>query len=409
MRQREDATGREAEPLRTCLASASTGLHKTGQYLRSADDGARYARWRRYAADGDGVAMRRLLRAHGLRPCAVRRPQDIVEEPWLEIVEALMTAARRRAQRPPEDRPGDPPFGALLTPCIDVAMQRLRSEAGRALAAISAQALDQAADALLQGLSRLASPSLYAAFAATNPLTALSILGLPSSTGDSRYRDFVTDSLADGVEAIFRRFPVLARDLAIAVEQGIAALSELAARLSADEDVLAEAGVRLPVTGLAAIHSDPHGGGRVVMRVTFANGVRLAYKPRPVAMEALTGRLLRWAVESGFPDSLYVPAILDRGTHGWMEWVEPVPIPPGPDEEAQAALFLPPGRCADGLVRCVRRRRYAPRKHDCRRRASGPDRSGSTVASRSRCPTGRDGAAAARYATGSHRGVSALL
>ena len=71
--------------------------------------------------------------------------------------------------------------------------------------------------------------------------------------------------------------------------------------------------------------SDPHDGGRTVRIVTLESGLRLVFKPRPVAMEAAFHDLISWCnAELGLPP-LRAGGVLDRGSYGWMEWIEAAP------------------------------------------------------------------------------------
>ncbi|GGQ78993.1 DUF4135 domain-containing protein [Kitasatospora griseola] len=89
------------------------------------------------------------------------------------------------------------------------------------------------------------------------------------------------------------------------------------------------------VTGLWANGEETHNGGQRVLRVEFADGVRLAYKPRPA-----TGELLFLAAEdsvfallNALPPAagpVRLPTMRtsagsgpDRACYSWQEWIEP--------------------------------------------------------------------------------------
>lgn len=120
-------------------------------------------------------------------------------------------------------------------------------------------------------------------------------------------------------------YPELARLLALVVAQWRAFSVEFMERMVADRGALAEfLRMRdLEVEAVDAGWSDPHGGGRSVVRVTFCGGRRVAYKPRPLEAEAVWARLVEEI--AGDDPSLQVPhaAVLSRPTHGWMEWLVP--------------------------------------------------------------------------------------
>ena len=71
--------------------------------------------------------------------------------------------------------------------------------------------------------------------------------------------------------------------------------------------------------------SDPHRGRRSVVALTFASGRKLVYKPKDMGTEAAYHRLLAWLNERGAPLPFKVLEVLDRSTHGWVEFVEHLP------------------------------------------------------------------------------------
>jgi lantibiotic modifying enzyme len=69
--------------------------------------------------------------------------------------------------------------------------------------------------------------------------------------------------------------------------------------------------------------SDRHGGGQTVLECILATGERVVYKPRAVAAEAAFFRFVRWLNDQDLSTRLLDVRVLDRGTHGWIEWVAP--------------------------------------------------------------------------------------
>ncbi|CAM5280573.1 Lantibiotic biosynthesis protein dehydration domain-containing protein OS=Streptomyces gougerotii OX=53448 GN=GCM10010227_00180 PE=4 SV=1 [Streptomyces diastaticus subsp. diastaticus] len=108
------------------------------------------------------------------------------------------------------------------------------------------------------------------------------------------------------------------------------AFAELLRRLVADHVALAEAGLpcgsddRLLVD-VEAGAGDSHGGGRTVALLRFADGTRLVYKPRPVAAHRHFNDLADWLGRLPGAPRLRTLTVLDRGTHGWVEFVEVLP------------------------------------------------------------------------------------
>src|SRR5690606_33615502 len=73
--------------------------------------------------------------------------------------------------------------------------------------------------------------------------------------------------------------------------------------------------------------SDPHSGGRTVHLLEFASGLRLVYKPRSLGVDRAFLEFLDWLALRGAPvpppsSPTFVARVLDRGSHGWAEFVE---------------------------------------------------------------------------------------
>jgi lantibiotic modifying enzyme len=60
--------------------------------------------------------------------------------------------------------------------------------------------------------------------------------------------------------------------------------------------------------------------------VVFADGRALAYKPRPIDMEAAFSTILDWVNGQGLRYDHRSPQVLDRDGYGWMEWIDGGPV-----------------------------------------------------------------------------------
>jgi type 2 lantibiotic biosynthesis protein LanM len=70
---------------------------------------------------------------------------------------------------------------------------------------------------------------------------------------------------------------------------------------------------------------DTHRGGRSVMIASFASGARIVYKPRSLAVDEHFQYLLAWLNELGARPEFRILNVIDRGDHGWTEFVEASP------------------------------------------------------------------------------------
>ncbi|MGW4207649.1 type 2 lanthipeptide synthetase LanM family protein [Lentzea sp. NPDC004789] len=148
---------------------------------------------------------------------------------------------------------------------------------------------------------------------------------LAGDTGAERFTNF-TRTL--DLEALFARYPVLARLLAQACEQAVSAHHELSSRFTRDraEIVRTIFGGLDPgaLTSIETGRGDPHQQGRTVAVLTFSSGERLVYRPRPVGLHVHFVAQLDWlSTRTGI--SFRTPRLVVRDGYGWLEFVRHEP------------------------------------------------------------------------------------
>ena len=124
--------------------------------------------------------------------------------------------------------------------------------------------------------------------------------------------------------ALLTEYPVLARQLVLALEQWADSCLEFLARLCADRQELCRVFQLDEAARLSEVESglgDAHRGGRSVIRVRFDGGQQLIYKPRSLAVDVHFQNLLAWLNQRGARPAFHTIQILDRGAHGWVEFV----------------------------------------------------------------------------------------
>ena len=146
--------------------------------------------------------------------------------------------------------------------------------------------------------------------------------------GDSaaaRFDSFIallqTDTMRD---QIFAEYPVLARLLVSNFELWANVSCEFLTRLCADWSAIRAAYTPQKELGVVAHLSragDTHNHGRAVMVVTFTCGFRTVYKPRSLAIDVHFQALLNWFNGMGFATPFQTLHVLDRETHGWVEFI----------------------------------------------------------------------------------------
>ena len=189
---------------------------------------------------------------------------------------------------------------------------------------------DRARSDLLRGLAG----SLRAACspAAILELNVARLEGaLIGATPRERFQDFTRRHLTspDRVARFLGEYPVLARQMARRFETWLEAAAELLGRYVADRVAvarLAGSAERAPrIESLATGLSDSHRGGRAVCRLELSGGATIVYKPKSLAIDRRFQGMLAWLHRRGLRPSHRRLRIIDRGTHGWVEYVESAP------------------------------------------------------------------------------------
>jgi type 2 lantibiotic biosynthesis protein LanM len=142
-----------------------------------------------------------------------------------------------------------------------------------------------------------------------------------------RFEEFAA-GLAQGPKAlaILEEYPVLARQLAELAETWSSSVFEVLERLSRDWQQIAAVFGLDPEDRLTRLHlgaGDRHRGGRSVAILLFRSGRRLVYKPRSLATDLVFQELLQKVNGWGDQPPFKTLAVLDRGSHGWVEHVAP--------------------------------------------------------------------------------------
>lgn len=320
---------------------------------------ARLAEWRRVAADGDPALFAKRLawdcldEAAACRALGPARLKDASRLPaWAHTLAELLpgtapggadgdtgaiTGRRFRFLQP--DVPL--PLEEILAPLVATTSHQLSARAGSRCDLLAEPARASLERALLGRFCFLSEESLQLEYSLFRGqwLSRLDLLLAQASgaAGRAIYQTFVNHMLLGGLREFFREYNVLARLIATVAGQWVDMAAEFLARLAHDgETIRAEfhpGGESGPVADLQTRLSDPHHGGRTVMILTFTSGLKLVYKPRDIGLEAAWFGLLEWLNRNGAPLPLRPLRVLNRSTHGWVEFAEHSPC--GNEEEAR--------------------------------------------------------------------------
>ncbi len=302
--------------------------------------------WRAQTPFGDGEQWRRRLALDALTegelclllgtPASALCPCRARDADWLkELARAFADARMSRGEgiRLPGSLKEHPATGFLnlIEPLLERGRARVREGAREIASRHAARPFDpETVDEMLgAGLP----PKLLSMLGRTLTLelNVARLKGeLEGETPGQRFESFV-EGLRDRARAasLLREYAVLARRLTHTVENWVGASLEFLERLCADWESLlatfghdANTGLLVGVKGDAG---DSHRGGRSVMIAEFAGGFRVVYKPRSLSVDVHFQELLEWLEGRGARLPFRRLKVVERGTHGWVEFVAPRP------------------------------------------------------------------------------------
>lgn len=301
------------------LGERLPALDRTRPVPEPADDLLR--RWREVAAGGDPDRFAQRLAGLAIDHDDVAR-LAVTTAPspaWATTVDAAVAAARclARVLDPADDAAWKPDaelaYASLWRPWVTVASQRARAM----LTAGHHPLIDELQATLLARLTGLGERVAHESFVSAGPHDA----------GTGPYRRWVRAQLAGGCDPLFEQYPVLARLLAIASDQWVAASVELCLRLAADREAIErELGVPADerVVRVEAL-GDPHQAGRQVMVLCTEGGASFVYKPRSLEPERAFATAAAHLLELGAVDVPLTPRTVVRDGYGWTEFVHAAP------------------------------------------------------------------------------------
>jgi type 2 lantibiotic biosynthesis protein LanM len=302
----------------------------------------RLSAWRAQTPFGDDEHWRRRLALDAITEGELRRllgtpasavcPRYTLEAEWLRELTRAFTecsASGDGRSRIPESLRDKPVAGFLnlIEPLLERGRTRVREGARKIAARHAAPPFDP--DTVQDVLGACLPAKLLSMLGRTLTLelNVARLQGkLEGETPAQRFESFVS-GLRERARAasLLREYAVLARRLTCAVESWVGASLEFLERLCADWDRLlatfthdADPGLLVGVRGDAG---DSHRGGRSVMITEFASGFRMVYKPRSLSVDVHFQELLEWLDRRGAPLPFRRLRVVERGTHGWVEFV----------------------------------------------------------------------------------------
>ncbi len=319
----------------------------------------RLERWRALPPFGSGDHFARRLEMDGVTEAELVRllgePDEAIAArfagapPWMDTFAAAYAAAPEGDDAPlslPSDLEGNPHVAwlAAAMPLI----RRSRARLAREVEALAARPDSPLGDAArVEALCARTFAHRLVRMTSRTMVLELNVARLQGQLeGDdtrARFGSFVERlRRPETVLPLFEEYPVLARQLCLVMDQWEATSLAFLRRLCDDwPELLRRFGAGAdpgPLVELEGTESDRHRGGQSVMIATFRSGLRIVYKPKPLAVDVHFQELLGWLNQRGQQPALRVTQTLDRGSYGWSE-------------------FITAGECAsaDGIERFYRR------------------------------------------------------
>lgn len=134
---------------------------------------------------------------------------------------------------------------------------------------------------------------------------------------------FLSWFYSDGISQMFNTYPLVIKKLMNTVKRHYINFYSFISGFNRDIGLISKKFGVLP-NGLIIKHlsgnlSDPHNGGKTVMRLELSSGDVIYYKPRSMAVDNAWARFTDRLNRSGFPTRLYAPEVLDMGSYGYMQ------------------------------------------------------------------------------------------
>jgi type 2 lantibiotic biosynthesis protein LanM len=151
---------------------------------------------------------------------------------------------------------------------------------------------------------------------------------LSGDTPEARFQNFIHAlGQPERAYAFLREYPVLARSVVTLIHHWADYSLEIAQHLCTDWSDLGRVFAQGTDLGnLVEVHTgagDTHRQGRSVALLRFSSGFQLVYKPRSLLLDQHFQEVLAWVNQLGLTQPLRTTAILDAGSHGWVEFVQP--------------------------------------------------------------------------------------
>jgi len=277
-----------------------------------------------------GITQEELLRLLG-EPTEALRARVPVPPRWmLDIEEALAQPVPETALPYPEEVLREPNAGLLAAaePFLHQGLARLQRGIAAQVSSAAFLPLEPTqAGALLFASLPMQILSMLSRTLALEIHVARLEEKLEGQSPAERFASFVKRLRMPEVrQALYREYPLLARQLVTKVGLWVDTSLEFLQRLSLDwEDIRRVLSPGQDPGRLLAVRAglgDTHRGDHSVTGATFSSGFKLIYKPRSLATDVHFQALLEWVNAHGIQAPYRLTARVERPSYGWVEYVE---------------------------------------------------------------------------------------
>ena len=145
---------------------------------------------------------------------------------------------------------------------------------------------------------------------------------LTDETSEKRFDQFIALlSSTDNMQAIFEKYPVLDKQLAILIENYTEAMQRFFTFLSEDEKTLQNHfSLGHKITHIERA-GDNHRRGQAVIILTFDNDEKLVFKPHSLAVDCAYNHFIDWFNQHSDLDLKAAKAV-NFDSHGWCEFIQ---------------------------------------------------------------------------------------
>ncbi|HWW02074.1 MAG TPA: type 2 lanthipeptide synthetase LanM family protein [Candidatus Acidoferrum sp.] len=332
---------------------ASTLAERGGRYRGAVTDSAasgpvtergrkRLAKWKAQAPFDSGALFQQRLEQAGLTesellellseppigsPAALAEPPawaTEVADAFADSTDSNLSFGSHGSRDPSQIR-----LLELVRPLIERAVTRLRGGIGSLTASDSAVPFEpNELEGMLVSLipNRLLPLLLRTVVLELNVARVRGLLA--GATREERFASFIARIQRPEIRLeFFREYPVLGRQIATALEQWLDCSLEFLQRWRADwpaiRDQFAAGADPGPLARIEGDAGDRHRGGRTVWILECRSGLKVVYKPRPMAVDQHFQEVLGWLNDRGVSPPYRQLKVLDGGAYGWEEFVAP--------------------------------------------------------------------------------------